>query len=241
MGSDPKNESEQLAPNPEGSQTPEEPQTPAAEVPFFYRINIKKVIHEPGERPKVEESKKLDTMLTKLIIIYSILFMMINSIAVLALLMIKYREVVHEPALFSHSMAFSIPGLALFLGFIFLFLRRETGRGKHYVISTILSVPMFIYTGYFWAMVLNGIMDHSPPVERKVMVTEKYLAKGASEMVPDYFIKAKTWIPGGKDISIKVSGEYYKQLEEGSSYVRLSVKPGRLGHEWIESYSSAQE
>ncbi|MDH5511011.1 MAG: hypothetical protein OEZ32_11765 [Nitrospinota bacterium] len=238
MENDPKNETENLA----GEAGAQVEQAQEKEVPFYYRIDLKKDNKPSKPTPEPTTSARLDSFLTKIIIIYGLLFLVINSIAVLTLMKLKYSDLVNESALFHYALRHSLVAVAIFMAISFLLLMRgSAGSWKHFLLSSALAAPLLIYTGYYLVIVLNGTQDESSPIEHIAVVSDKFLAAGNNESTPDYSMVVKPWTPGGKHFTVRIHQGLYKQLEPGVSQVIVYTRQGWLGFEWVEYYDSVQE
>jgi len=224
----------------DGQATPEE-QAPEKEVPFYYRINLKKDNPPAKPMPKPAVSAKLDSFLGKIIFIYGFLFLMMNSIGVLTLMKMDYSDLVDEPAVFQYALTHSLVALAIFIAIVFfLLMRGSTGSWKHFLLSSVLAAPLFIYNGYYLVIVLNGTQDESFATEHIALVADKFLAAGSNESTPDYSMVVKPWTPDGKYFQVRIHQALYKTLEPNVSEVIVYTRPGWLGFEWVEYYDSPQ-
>ena len=108
----------------------------------------------------------------------------------------------------------------------------------------VLLVYLFILVACV-ELLVNGVLDSSPPVEHRVHVIEM---EGQSHnpilwplLVFDfydfdyYFVKLESWRRDGEPVRALVDDSLYEQIKPNRTLLLVTTKAGRLGIEWVVS------
>ncbi|MHB0995738.1 MAG: hypothetical protein ACYC2I_05135 [Elusimicrobiales bacterium] len=98
------------------------------------------------------------------------------------------------------------------------------------VFMGIVALPFFWGTGYMGGTWYNCARDGGPAVVRRASVTGKNPG-GRGERA--HYAVLKSWRAGRESEKLHVSQEQYEVIIPGASEAEVTLKPGRLGHEWI--------
>jgi len=137
-------------------------------------------------------------------------------------------------ALFIGSLRYSLPCLALFLWLAFLWLRGRASSHRELFILCSLSFSAYLIAGFGGLMVWNGFGDHEEAaVFESVTAVEKYEKK--SDSGTTYYVGLRSWRGEGRVERLKIPRNFYGEIIPGKTVMTVSVKPGRLGFEWLYS------
>jgi len=97
---------------------------------------------------------------------------------------------------------------------------------------SMLVVPLFVSGAL---LLSNGLFDQSPAEEHVVTVVGKSVKEDKNE--PSYHAGLASWWIEGDVRWLNISKATYDMLEPNVSRMQVRTHPGRLGYEWIESYT----
>ncbi|HNV85709.1 MAG TPA: hypothetical protein PKL97_01930 [Candidatus Omnitrophota bacterium] len=138
------------------------------------------------------------------------------------------------PELFLKSLRYSLPSLILFLWLSFQWLKGRAASHRELLILLSMSVTAYLLSGFGFMTFWNGFADlESPAVFESVPVIEKY--KKESDSGTTYYAELGSWRDGKRVERMRVKKEIYLSVVPGKTAMTVSVKPGRLGFEWVES------
>ncbi len=126
-------------------------------------------------------------------------------------------------------------GCAVFVAFMLVAVFAARGRSSSPRVLTITffcGLFGFPSAGAAIPLLVNSLADAKPPVEYvlKVVGTSKSTGKSTS-----YYVNTAHWKDSGRQTQLRVSADTYRTTRQGDM-VRMLVKPGALGYEWLESY-----
>jgi hypothetical protein len=135
-------------------------------------------------------------------------------------------------ALFMASLRVSTP-----LAGVFIFACLSAVRGKSWflkavgklLLASVLLFPALGYVGYESA---NSLLDGGEARSYVLPVVGKYRSTGKHT---SYYVDVSPWRPGQHDHRFEVSPSTYSRAQQGRTQARLTIRPGRFGHEWIVS------
>lgn len=128
-------------------------------------------------------------------------------------------------------------GLFLMLcytGFAFNALKGRSSAHREIARTFVLSLIGFTLLMIGLMAVGNGLLDQSPATEHDVLIAGKHVNSG-SRGGSSYYVELNHWDRGERGFKIKVKSSFYQTVPR-NGWMRLEIKPGYLGYEWINHY-----
>lgn len=137
-------------------------------------------------------------------------------------------------ALFSESLKFSLPLLALFLWCATLHLRGRSA--SHRSLRDIFLIALFGWPFFVFGVMLfaNGALDREEAASHEAVVLKKYTTR--SRHGTNYHLQVASWREGHAAEALRTNRTFYDAIQPETSRLRIRTRPGALGAEWIESF-----
>ncbi len=136
---------------------------------------------------------------------------------------------------FFKSLFISLPSLLALVFFASKFLRGRASSGREvlfFSVVAVISMPLFVY-GY--GVYLNCKTDHSSVIRHEVLVLSKRVEKSKSST--SYYMNVASWRDARGAERLRVSRDFFQQVQPSESRVEIASRSGALRYEWVESYS----
>lgn len=137
--------------------------------------------------------------------------------------------------MFLGSLWYSIPAFAAFLWLTALIVRGKAKSHEMFKIIVLLSIIFFPVCGFGTFLNVNGYLDKSESSVHRMKVESK--RKSTSKGRVSHYVSFKSWRKGRDFEKIKIKSEDYERVKPGVTQMAVETKPGRLGYEWVSSYS----
>jgi hypothetical protein len=132
-----------------------------------------------------------------------------------------------------HSLRFSLLIWGAFLIGLGAVLKGKTWFGEAIVKAAVVSACIFVPAGFVADGYLNSYWDSGEPTAHATLIIRKHdfgkLQKRKCHVV------VQSWDPRLKNPNLEVDCEFYDKAVLGRSAMILTTKPGRFGHEWLNS------
>lgn len=149
---------------------------------------------------------------------------------------LKRYAPMHKFQLLAFSLLFSLPLMGLFFLVVKL-LFRGWSHGPREIRKFILyAMAAFLIFGWGLAIFLNGALDGSDPRIYDVLVVDKEPGGQGKYDLSSYNAFVESWRPGRKTERIVVTSSVYKRIRRKQTKLRIGVKDGLFGFEWILAY-----
>jgi len=132
------------------------------------------------------------------------------------------------------SVMFSLPALVLYLLVRFKYIKSRSSSYLDWLILITMAAYIFLVTGAGLKVFLNGYLDDSVASMHEVTVVGREEARFGLGL--GYRAIVQSWRPGYSSETIKVPYRIYQHIQQGSSWMTITTKPGRFSYEWIVGY-----
>ncbi len=96
------------------------------------------------------------------------------------------------------------------------------------LLALFMSVPFFYFKSTF--LLSNAVLDKSDPIIHDLKVDDKF--QSGNKVIRN-LIRVRSWVAGETDLTIKVSYDFYANINVGDQ-VELLTKKGAFNIEWIK-------
>jgi hypothetical protein len=138
-----------------------------------------------------------------------------------------------DGAVMRDSLNYSIPLLVLWLAFAFRQLKGRSTAHRELGLVALTSLIGFVLGGNALETIINGWADAAPPSAHEAEVIRTYSSSGHSTA---YHVVLRSWRRQHQAENLTVSSGVYHTATP-HRHITVVTKPGRLGFEWIVSYT----
>ena len=121
-----------------------------------------------------------------------------------------------------------------YTGLAFNILKGRSSAHREIIRTFILSLIGFTLLMIGLTAVGNGLLDQNPATEHIVLISGKHVNTG-SRGGSSYYVELDHWERGERGFEIRVKSSFYGTVPR-RGLMKLDIKPGFLGYEWIKHY-----
>lgn len=135
--------------------------------------------------------------------------------------------------LFAYSLLVSLPFLIVFLWISARLVRGRSTSHWQWLSLAAFAVPLIPASIYGTASVLNRSFDNGEPLHYQATI-ENTTHSQHRRRHDRYYARFPSWRNPSQTYSHKISRSEYDKIQPGQTLIKLTLRRGWLGYEWIE-------